>query len=80
MFFYFLDEAEDVAGDAASEAVVELARGVDRERRRFFAVEGTEAGVVLRSGFLELDVVADDADDIGLLLDGVCEIAGVGHL
>ena len=29
--FDFLDEAEDVAGDATAEAVIELARGVDGE-------------------------------------------------
>ena len=39
-----LDEAEDVSGNAAAEAVIELARGVDGERRRFLAVEGAEAG------------------------------------
>ena len=74
-----LDKAEDVAGDSAAEAVEELARGVDGERRRLFAVEGAQAGVVLRAGFAQLDVVADDADDIGLLLDGVGEISGVSH-
>ena len=55
-----------------------LTRGVHGKRRRLFAVEGTKAGVVLRAGLFQLDVVADDADDIGLLLDGVCEISG-GH-
>jgi hypothetical protein len=50
--FDFLDEAEDVAGEAAAEAMIELARGVDRERRGFFAVKGAEAGIVLGSGFL----------------------------
>jgi len=42
-------------------------------------VEGTKSGVVLGSCFFELDVIADDADDVRLLLDCVCEIAGVGH-
>jgi hypothetical protein len=42
-------------------------------------MEGTEAGVVLGSGFFELDVIADDADDVRLLLEGVREIAGVCH-
>ena len=77
--FDLLDEAEDVAGDAASEAVIELARGVDGKRRRLLAVEGAEAGIVLRAGLLQLDVVADDADDVRLLLDRVREIAGVRH-
>jgi hypothetical protein len=43
-------------------------------------VEGTEPGEILSSGLLELDVVADDADDIRLLLDRVREIARVRHL
>ena len=75
----FLDEGEDVAGDAASEAVEELAGGVHRERRGLLAVEGAESGIVLRAGLLQLDVVADDADDVRLLLDYVREVAGVGH-
>ena len=75
----FLDEGEDVSGDATAEAVEELAGSVDRERGRFLAVEGTESGIVLRAGFLQLDVVADDADDIRLLLDDVREVAGVSH-
>jgi hypothetical protein len=56
--FDFLDEAEDVAGDAASEAVIELAGGVDGEGSGFFAVKGAEAGEVLGAGFFQLDVVA----------------------
>src|SRR5579862_8939815 len=35
-----LHESEDVAGGAAAEAVKELPRGVDRERRRLLVVEG----------------------------------------
>lgn len=56
-----------------------LACGVDGERWRFFTVEGAESGVILGAGLLELDVIADDADDIRLLLEGVREIAGVRH-
>src|SRR5215468_8778902 len=41
-------------------------------------MEGTEAGEVLRARLLELDVVTDDADDVGLLLEGVFEVGG-GH-
>ena len=60
--------------------MVELARGVDGKGRSLFAVEGTEAGMILRSGLPQLDVVADDPDDVRLLLHRVCEIAGVRHL
>ena len=77
--FDFLDEAENVAGDAASEAMIELARGVDGERWRLLTMEWAESGIVLRAGLLQLDVVADDADDVRLLLDRVREIAGVRH-
>ncbi len=77
--FDFLDEVEDVAFFVAAEAVVELLGGVHGKRRRFFPVKGTQAGVILSPGFAELDVVADNADDIRLLLYGVREIAGVRH-
>ena len=77
--FDFLHEAEDVAGDAAAEAVKKLARGMDGERRGLLAVEWAQAGEILRARLLQLDVVADDADDIRLLLDRVCEVAGVRH-
>src|SRR5581483_270643 len=50
--FQLLHEAEDVTRSAAAEAVIELARCVDGKRRRLLAVEGTEPGKVLRSGFL----------------------------
>ncbi len=58
---------------------IEVAVGrVDGEGAGFFFVKGAEAGVVLGSGFAELEVVADDADDIGLLLDELSEVVGHG--
>jgi len=42
-------------------------------------MERTQPRIILCSGLLKLDVVTDDADDVCLLLDGVCEVAGVGH-
>ena len=74
-----LDESEDVAGDSAAEAVEELASGVDGKRRRLFAMERTKSRVVLRASFAQFDVFANDANDVSLLLDGVCEVSGVGH-
>jgi hypothetical protein len=71
-----LHEAEHVTGNAAAEAVEELARGVDGKRRRLFLVEGAQAGIILRPGFFQLHVLADDADDVSLLLDRGREIAG----
>ena len=74
-----LHEAEDIASGIAAEAVEELVAGVHRKRRRLFLVEGTQPLVILRAALAQLDVLADDADDVGLLLDGAGEIAGIGH-
>ncbi len=72
--FDLADEAEDVSGNAAAEAMVELAHRVDGERGRFFLVEGAQAGEVHASAFAQTDVLLDHLDDVGLLLDGLCEI------
>ncbi len=76
--FELLDEGEDVAFFMAAEAVEVAVAGVDGEAAGFFFVEGAEAGVVLGTGFAELDVVADDADDVGLLLYELGEVIGHG--
>ena len=68
------DEGEDVALLVAAEAVEVAVVGVDRERTGLLFVKRTEPGVVLRAGLAQLDVVADDFDDIGLLLDGLGEV------
>src|SRR5207302_7424772 len=70
----FLNEGEYVAGHAAAEAVKELPGGVHGERRRLLIVEGTKAREVLRARLLELDVIADNANDVGLLLERVFEV------
>src|SRR6266576_2725385 len=41
-------------------------------------MERAESGKILCARLLELDVVAHDADDVGLLLDGFLEVE-VGH-
>ena len=74
--FELLDEGEDVACFLTAEAVVVAIDDVDGEAAGFFFVEGAEAGVVLGSGLAELDVVADDADDVGLLLYELGEVIG----
>ena len=77
--FNLLNEAEDVTGSPATEAVIELFAGVDIKRRGFFAVKGAKPGVILRPRFLQPDIVAYDADNIRLLLERVREIARVSH-
>ena len=42
-------------------------------------VEGAEAGVVLRAGLAQLQVLAHDADDVHLLLDELGEVVGHGY-
>ncbi len=74
----FLHKREHVSRHAASEAVKELPRGVHGERRRLLVMKRTEAGKILRARLLELDVVADNANDVGLLLERVFEVGG-GH-
>jgi hypothetical protein len=76
--FEFLYEGEDVAFFVAAEAVEVSVCCVDGEGAGFFFVEGAEAGVVLGAGLAELDVVADDADDVGLLLYELGKIVGHG--
>jgi hypothetical protein len=39
----------------------------------------TQARKILATGLFQLDVVADDPDDIGLLLNAVSEITRIGH-
>src|SRR5579859_3689242 len=65
---HFLHEGENVARLVAAETMVELAHRVDGEGRGFLAVEGTQSDVVLPTGFLQRDVLADDADYVRLLL------------
>jgi len=45
---------------------------VDVKRRRFLAVERAEA-FICRAGLLQRDVILDDDDDIGLVLQVVDE-------
>ena len=76
--FHLHDEGEDVALFVAAEAIEVAVGGVDGEGAGLFFVKGAEAGVVLGAGFAQLDVVADDADDVGLLLDELGEVVGHG--
>jgi hypothetical protein len=39
-------------------------------------VKGTQAGEVLRASFLQLDVVTDYANDVGLLLQRLLKVVG----
>ena len=70
----FLYEGENVARLVATEAMVKLAHRMHRERRCFFPVKGAKTSVVLRSGFLQRDVSADDLNDVRLLLYELGEV------
>ena len=59
----FDQEADRVAVRAAAEAVIELLARADREARRLLAVERAQAHEV-GAALLELDVAADDLDDV----------------
>ena len=65
-------ELENVAADAAAEAVIDLLHRMHRERRRFLGVERAEAGEILAALF-QAHVFADHADDVRLLLDAIGE-------
>jgi len=74
-----LAEAENISRNTAPEAVIELFGRMHRERTGLFLVEGTEPAEILRACLLQLDVIADDADDVRLLLHRVREIARISH-
>ena len=71
-----LHKGEDIARFSAAKAVVKLPRGMHRKRRRLLGMKRTEPGEILRPSLLQLDVVADDADDIRLLLEDLFEVVG----
>ena len=72
----FLDEGKDISRLAAAKAVIKLPGGMDRKRSRLLGMKRTKPGEVLRPSLLQLDVVADDADDIRLLLERLFEVVG----
>ena len=65
-------EFENVAADAAAEAVVDLLHGMHGERRRFLGMKRAQADEIL-AAFFQAHVFADHADDVRLLLDLVRE-------
>jgi hypothetical protein len=69
-----LHELEDISRNPAAKAVIELARHVDGKRRRLLAMKRAQPLVVLRAAFLQRDVLADDADDVRLLLHALGKI------
>src|SRR5712671_5840221 len=71
-----LHEAEDIARCAAAKTMKKLFGCMNRKRWRLFLMKGAEAAKVLRARLFQRDVIADDADNVSLLLHGICEIAG----
>src|SRR5579871_4562210 len=74
-----LHKLKNVAGFAAAKAMEELPRGVHGERRRLFSMKRAQANKILPTGFLELDVVANHADNVRLLPHRFFETAESGH-
>jgi hypothetical protein len=70
-----LEKLEDVTTDAATEAMKEALVAIDVKRRRLLAVERAEA-FICRARLLQRDVILDDDDDIGLVLQVVDETLG----
>src|SRR5690348_15295675 len=64
---HFHDEFENVAAFAAAEAVIELLHSVNGKGRRLFLMKRTQAAEIL-AGFFQAHVLADDSDDVRLLL------------
>ena len=73
------DEAEDVAAQAAAEALPALAGRGDVERRRLLTVERAET-LVGAARLLQLDGLADDVDHAQLALDFRGDADGQIHL
>ena len=65
-------KTENVAALAAPEAVIDLASGMNVERRSLLRMKRAEPAEIL-PGLLELDVFAHHADDVRLLLDAIRE-------
>src|SRR5262245_56780149 len=74
-----LHETEYVARSATTETMVELPRSMHRERRRLLLMEGAKPGEILRAALLQLDVVANHADDIRLLSHCLFDIGDRRH-
>ena len=77
--FDLLDKRKHISLHATTETIKKLPRGMDGKRGRLLVVKRAKPRIVLRSRLLQLDVVADDADDVRLLLNDFFEVAGVGH-
>ena len=68
-------EADRVAMRAATEAVIELLGGADRERRRLLVVEGAQPREI-GAALLQLDVARDDIDDVDAVQKVLLEAFG----
>src|SRR5882724_10135597 len=57
----------------------ELPSGVDGKRRSLFPMKRAQANKILRSSFLELDVIANHTDNVRLLAHRFFEITESSH-
>src|SRR5690606_8856165 len=67
-------EAENVAALAATEALKNLQPRMHRERWTLLRVKRAQPNPAIRSAFLQAHVVADNANDVDLTLNLLCEI------
>src|SRR3989338_10184633 len=65
---HLLHKFKNIAAQAAAEAMPDLLRRGNHERRSFFVVKRTKPPEI-RPGFLELHILADKIDDIELSFD-----------
>jgi hypothetical protein len=71
-----LHELDHVTRGAAAEALIKLVSGVDRERRRFFGVEGAQTHEAVRPRLAQAHAFAHYLDDIDRRLELIDEIHG----
>jgi len=77
-FLHLHHEAKHISTGAAPETVIDLLDRMDREGRCFFLMERAQPQIVLPA-LLQPHILADDADNVRLLLDAIGERSGLGH-
>ena len=77
--FDLLNKTKHVTRRLAAKAVIKLPRRMHRKRWRLLFMKRAQAGIILRARLPKTDIAADDADNVGLLLEGLREVVGKCH-